>query len=162
RHHIADEFDNFSGHLRSQASAAGDISGRPGEALRQPGSDHVSAESADDWNLTGRLLGGNCGRREPGHDHIYFEPYQFRCQFGKTAHLSLVRSELEPYILPLDVTEFAQHLGKQLPKSLRTGSVTHQNANGCHLWLLRPRRVWPRYRAADRANKFPPLDVNCH
>src|SRR5437899_4172653 len=120
RHYLVDQVDNLAGQLRAQVGVAGDISARLGEALDQPGSDQVSTGRADDWDLARRLLGGSCGRRKPGHDHIDFEPHQFRRQFGKATNLSLVRSELEPNVLPLDVTELAQRLGKQPPESLPT------------------------------------------
>src|SRR5262249_3943973 len=120
-------------------------------------SDHVSAERADDWDLMRRLLGSDCGRREPGHDHVDFELHQFRCQFGKMVHLSLVRSEFEPNVFPLDITELAQRLAKQLPELLPTGSGTHQNANGCHLRLLRPRRERPCRSAAQEGDELAPL-----
>jgi hypothetical protein len=105
------------------------------------------------------LLQTSAGRRGPGHDDINLERYQFRCQLGKTAHLSFVRSELKPYILPLDVTQVAQHLGKQLPKSLRTRSATHQDANGSHLELLRPRRDRPSCRAAEKRDELAPFQL---
>jgi hypothetical protein len=107
--------------------------------------------------------GASCGRRKPRHDHIDFEPHQFRRQFGKAANLSLVRSELEPNVLPLDVTELAQRLGKQPPESLPTGRPTHQNANGWHLRLLRRGGERPTGRhAANQRDEPAPFLIEPH
>src|SRR6516225_8416359 len=78
----------------------------------QSGSDRVSAGRADDRDFACCLLGGSCSGREPGHDHIDFEAYQFRCQRRKAVDLSFVRTELEMNVLPIDVTKVAQCFGK--------------------------------------------------
>jgi hypothetical protein len=62
--------------------------------------------------LSTSLLGGRCRWREPGHDHIDFEAHQFRCQLREAVYLSFVRTELEMNVLPIDVTEVTQCLGK--------------------------------------------------
>src|SRR5215475_4486228 len=66
-----------------------------------------------------------------------------RRQFRKMAHLSFVRSKFEPNIFALNVAELAQRLRRQLAETLPTGSSTHQDANSCHVRLLRARHKRP-------------------
>src|SRR5437870_1351655 len=42
------------------------------------------------------------------------------------------------------------------------GDGIHEHADPAHLRLLRPCRERPSCRAAKRADKFSPLDVDCH
>ena len=75
------------------------------------------------FRSTRSLLGGSGGRREPGHDDIDIEPHQFCRQLGKAAHLPFVRSDFESDVLPLDVAEFFQPLGKDCQNRFQPGAL---------------------------------------
>src|SRR5262249_25394029 len=119
--------------------------------------DWIAGERHDDRNFARCSLRSLRGRREPGHDEIDIEPHQLRRQFGKAAYLSLVRSELVSNVSPLDITQLAHQVPKQLPESLRTGGPNHQNADSQQLArLLRPRRQRQRSRAAHQRDELAP------
>ena len=160
RYYLTNEFDSFGRRLCIQACTAGDISARPCEAFDQPSSHHIPAECAHNGDLLRCLFGGGCGRCEPRHDHIDLELHQFRRQFRKAAHLSLVRSELEPNIFLVDVTELAERFREKLPELLPARSAAHQNADGGDFWLLRRGGTRPSRRAAKKRDEVPPLHLN--
>src|SRR5665213_948858 len=149
---------HFACQCRTDGGHAGDIPTRPGEALDQSGCDRVSGEGHNDRDVARRLLRGEGGRREPGHDQIDLEPHQFCRPFGEAVSLPRVRAELEPDAFPLDVTQVAQVLLKQPPEPFRAGRTDDQDADGRHFRLLRPRREGPEgRRAGDDCEKVAPL-----
>src|SRR5262245_17101969 len=146
--HLSDQLYTFARQFPGHAGHAGDVAARPVEALDKTSLDWISGERHDDRNFARCPLRSLRGRCEPSHDEIDIEPHQRRGQFGKTAYLSLVRSELVSNASPLDITQLAHHLPKQLPESVGTGGSNHQNANCRHLHLLCPRRDRPHRRRA--------------
>src|SRR5262245_16377305 len=155
--HLSDQLYTFAGQFPGHAGHTGDVAARPVEALDKTSLDWISGERHDDRNFARCPLRSLRGRCEPSHDEIDIEPHERRGQFGKTTYLSLVRSELVSNASPLDITQLAHHLLKQLPESVGTGGFNHQNANCRHLHLLRARRERPRSRrAAEQSDELAP------
>jgi hypothetical protein len=105
--------------------------------------DWIGDGAHDDWNRTGRLLGGKRRRRSPGHDDVDRHRCQLRRQNRVAVVSSLCETGFEPEILPLDISVLPQLLRKFLQRRQR-----RQHADAHNLRLLRRRCERPRDRYA--------------
>ena len=155
--HLPGQFDAFACHFGAHVGNSGDIATRPGEARDQSGFDRISGHRHDNRNVARRLLRRPRCRREPGHDHIDFEPHQLRRQIGQPACLAFIRAELVSDVSPLEVTELAHRLAKQPPEFFRTGRSDYQHTDDRHFRLLRGAGERPQgCRAGDQSEEFAP------
>src|ERR1700732_5049241 len=118
RQHVSNQFYALATEFRVHPGHAGDVAARPVEAVDKSVRDRISGKRHDDWSVTCRCLCSQRGRREPSHDEIDIEPRQLRSQFGKAAHLSLVRSKFVSNALPLNVTRLAHRIPEKSPELL--------------------------------------------
>src|SRR5262249_20365106 len=112
------------------------ISAGPRETVDQPIFDRISGQRHYNRDVARRLLDRNRGWGGPGNDQVRLERPQLRRQFRKPAALPLVRTEFVTDVFALDISLLAHRVAKQPPEPLRTGNVTHQDANGYYLRLL--------------------------
>src|SRR5215470_16227985 len=103
----------------------------------EPARNRISSCGEDNWDGTGRLLGGQGRRRACRHDDIDLERNQFRRESGETIEVPLGRSVLDHEVAALYVTEVSQSVTEG-PSLLRvSGQVGRQVAysNSLGRWL---------------------------
>ena len=154
RRDLPEQLQPLGAQAKFELGEAGGVGPRPRHALDEAGADRIDSLSHHDRHCVANLLQDECGRADPGHDHIRAKCDQIGRFFAQAGSIATAPAGVHPQVTADGPARLLQSLDQRRNSRLRVWLVrrgVHQHADAPHpLGLLRARRAAiqpPRRRA---------------
>ena len=157
-HHLAHQLQAFGGERVGQHGHAGHVAAGPAQARDIAELDRIAAEKEHDRDARGRSLGGGCGRRRNGDDHIDVPCDQIGSHGRQLVVTAFRPVIIDPDVAAVDKAGLAEPVlksGHEFRPFLGGGGAEKSHHRHRHLLRARSKRPSGR-RAADQRDELAP------